>query len=174
MTTPPPWTQIPLVADERPMLMAFLTFYRNELFDRSTGLSHEQMQIPLTESGLTISRLLGHMAWVEHLWFAMRLDGEGPHPLFADLDWDADDDAEMTLAQSWSPDELRQIYESAIADSDRRIEASESLDRLTVKTNREGEHWNLRWLLIHMIEEYARHAGHADLIRESIDGNQAN
>lgn len=171
--TPPGWTQIPLVADERPMLLAFLTFYRHSLLHRADGLSHDQMQQPLTDSGLTISRLLGHMAFVEHHWFAMCLDGEGPHPLFADLDWEADNDAEMTLAQSWSIDELHEVYHAAIADSDRRIEASESLDRLTEKTNGDGEHWNLRWLMIHMIEEYARHAGHADLIRESIDGNRA-
>ncbi len=171
--TQPAWTQIPLEADERTMLMAFLTFYRNEFIERARGLDAEQLQVALTESGLTLGRLLTHMAFVEQIWFAIRLDGEEPQPPFADLDFDADEDAEMTLSHGMTFDDAIGVLWSAIEDADRRIAASDSLDRRTERTNRDGEHWSLRWILVHMIEEYARHCGHADLIRESIDGNTA-
>ena len=169
----PAWTQIPLEADERTMLMAFLTFYRNEFIERARGLDADQLQVPLTESGLTLGRLLTHMAFVEQIWFAIRLDGEEPQPPFADLDFDADEDAEMTLSHGMSSDEADATLRAAIEDADARIAASASLDRRTVRANRDGEHWSLRWILVHMIEEYARHCGHADLIRESIDGDTA-
>ena len=92
------------------------------------------------------------------------------HEIFSSLDWDADRDAEMTLSSTMSVDELVTLYKDAIADSDARIAAADSLDQLST-TGRDGEPWSLRWILIHMVEEYARHCGHADLIRESIDGD---
>ena len=171
--TAPPWTQIPLEADERTMLMAFLTFYRNEFLDRARGLDADGLQRSLTDSGLTLGRLIVHMAFVEDIWFTVRLDGDEPHPRFAELDFAADPDAEMALSTGKTFDELVVILEEAIADADRRIGASQTLDRRTVRTTRDGEHWSLRWILVHMIEEYARHCGHADLIRESIDGASA-
>jgi hypothetical protein len=113
------------------------------------------------------------MAWVEEIWFSVRFDGEDFRPPFHELDFDADPDAEMTLSQTWPVDELLSVFHDAVADADRRIAAAESLDQLSTNANREGEHWSLRWIIIHMIEEYARHCGHADLIRESIDGGLA-
>ncbi len=79
----------------------------------------------------------------------------------------------MTLAQTWSTDELMANFDAAVAESQTYVQAAPSLDQLTIEPNGEGEHWSLRWILVHMIEEYARHCGHADLIRESIDGDRA-
>ncbi|MEM7273093.1 MAG: DinB family protein [Actinomycetota bacterium] len=163
---------IPNVGDERTLLIAFLDFYRAALADRAFGLSDEQLQIALPSSSLTLSRLLGHMALVEQSWFRDRFDGEGMTEPWTSLDWEADADAEMSLAQTWSSDELLASFEAACEDSRRRVDGV-GLDRLSVEPDRQGEHWNLRWILIHMIEEYARHCGHADLIRESIDGDVA-
>ena len=92
---------------------------------------------------------------------------------FASLDWATDRDAEMALAQTWPFDELLSQFDTSVTDSRARIAAAASLDQLSAGTNRQGEQWSLRWIIIHMIEEYARHCGHADLIRESIDGNVA-
>ncbi len=164
---------IPLQADERTMLEAFLDHYRASLADRAHGLSHEQLQIALPPSTLTLSRLLGHMALVEQHWFQKRFDGEDLGEPWASLDWGDDDDAEMTLAQTWSIEELFERFEAAVADSRARVEAAESLDQLSARSHRNGDHWQLRWILVHMIEEYARHCGHADFIRESIDGDLA-
>ncbi len=94
-----------------------------------------------------------------------------PADPFAELDWEADRGAEMTLAEAWSVDELFAQFDAAVVDSRARVDAASSLDELSVHPDRHGEHWSLRWIVVHMIEEYARHCGHADLIRESIDGD---
>jgi uncharacterized damage-inducible protein DinB len=172
MTRPPP-PEIPLQADERTMLNAFLDFYRAALVDRALELDHAQLQTTLPPSTLTLSRLVGHMIMVEDIWFRQRLDGDEPAEPFASLDWEADVDAEMTVAQTWPVDELFRRFEAAVADSRARVAAASTLDQLSVQPDGSGQHWSLRWILIHMIEEYARHCGHADLIRESIDGDLA-
>ena len=169
----PPAPPIPLEADERTMLLAFLDFYRAELRDRAWGLDAAQLDRQHPPTTLTIARLLSHMAWVEEIWFRVRLDGDDFGDPWATLDWDADDDAEMTHGEQLGPDELVALYDRSIDDSNRRIAAATSLDQRSVGTNRDGDHWSLRWILVHMIEEYARHCGHADLIRESIDGDTA-
>ncbi len=169
--TRPPAPHIPLQGDERTLLVAFLDFYRAALVDRAYGLTDEQLQMAHQPATLTLSRLIGHMAMVEQTWFRDRLSGDGMGEPWASLDWDADWDAEMTLAQSWTGEELLAKFNESVADSRARTDAAPSLDQLSVGTNQDGERWNLRWILIHMIEEYARHCGHADLIRESIDGN---
>jgi uncharacterized damage-inducible protein DinB len=155
------------------MLLAFLDYYRAALLDRAAGLTREQLNIHHPPSSLTLSRLIGHMALVEYDWFRSRFAGHTlPDPI-ASLDWDADIDAEMTLAQTWPVEILFAHFQAAVADSRDRVAAASSLDQLTTHPNRQGEHWSLRWILVHMIEEYARHCGHADLIRESIDGDVA-
>ena len=153
------------------MLLAFLDFYRTALIDRALELTHEQLQATHPPSTLTLSRLVGHMALVELSWFRDSFAGADLAEPYASLDWEADPDAEMTLAQTWSPQELFAHFDEAVADSRARVEAATSLDQVSAKPNRDGDHWSLRWILVHMIEEYARHCGHADLIRESIDGD---
>lgn len=164
---------IPLQADERTMLLAFLDYYRDALVDRTFGLDHEQMNIALSPSSLTLGRLISHMAVVEQIWFRVRFDGVDLEQPWSELDWETDRDAEMTQSQGWSVEEVMSQFQSSVADSRTRIEAAASLDQVSVKENGDGEKWSLRWILVHMIEEYARHCGHADLIRESIDGDVA-
>ena len=168
---PPP--EIPLQADERTTLGAFLDYYRAALLDRARDLPHAQLQVALPPSSLTLSRLIGHMTLVEHIWFLERFDGDEMPDEFGSLDWDADPDAEMALAETWSVEDLVARFQAACADSRARTAAAASLDQVSTRPNRSGEHWSLRWILVHMIEEYARHCGHADLIRESIDGDVA-
>lgn len=155
------------------MLLAFLEYYRTSLMDRAWGLTNEQLQQQHPPTTLTLARLIGHMAWVESIWFRQRFDDDPMPEVFASLDFDTDPDAEMTLAETWTVDELFAHFDAAVADARLRVDATGSLDQLSKRTDRAGGHWNMRWILIHMIEEYARHVGHADLIRESIDGNTA-
>lgn len=164
---------IPLAAGERTSLLAFLDFLRADLVDRTFGLDHGQLQMTLPPSTLSLARLLGHMAFVEEIWFRMRFAGEEPEATWEFIDWEVDPDGEMTLAQTWSVEELEDRFAQAVADSNTRIDGATSLDQLSVGANQDGERWNLRWILVHMIEEYGRHCGHADLIRESIDGDTA-
>ena len=159
-------------AGERETLRQFLDFYRMALLDRAWGLTHEQLQVNLPPSTLTLSRLIGHMTLVEESWFRVRFDGEEPGERSAGFDFDTDPDAEMTHAQTLSIDELLANFHDAVADSRAREAAAESLDQISVRAHpRDGEKWTLRWIMVHMIEEYARHCGHADFIRESIDGD---
>ncbi len=173
MNRPEP-PSIPLEADERTMLVSFLDFYRAALLDRAFGLTDDQLQAALPPSTLTLSRLIGHMSGVEEFWFCEQFAGEPEPEDFAGLDWEADPDAEMTLAQTWTHEHLVARLELAIGRARAITDATESLDQLSTATNRDGERWSLRWILVHMIEEYARHCGHADFIRESIDGDVVN
>jgi len=92
-------------------------------------------------------------------------------PPWGSVDWDADPDWEFRTAASTDPDELRVRYRDACERSRSVVRETGDLDRLSAGVGREnGERWNLRWVLLHMIEETARHAGHADLLREAIDG----
>ena len=171
--TRPSAPDIPLAADERTMLLAFLDFYRVALKDRAWGLDHSQLQQTHPPTTLTLARIIGHMAWVEDYWFRVRFEGGEPIPPWADLDWEADPDSEMTLAETWTVDELMSRFDAAVADANARVGAVPTLDQLSVAATEQGDRWDLRWILVHMIEEYARHCGHADLIRESIDGDLA-
>ncbi len=159
--------------DERTLLTQFLDFYRAEFIDRAWGLDEARLQQTLPPSSLSIGRLISHMAYVEHIWFRVRFAGEDMPGTFASLDWDADPDAEMTLSSTWGLDRLITEFDAAVAFARRATVGASSLDQQSAGTNASGEHWNLRWILIHMIEEYARHCGHADLIREAIDGDLA-
>jgi hypothetical protein len=164
---------IPLRADEADMLNAFLDYYRAALVDRAFGLSGAGLTTTHPPSTLNLARLIGHLTLVEIDWFRVRFAGEDPPRLYAEMDWEADADAEMTRAEGLDPADLMAEFEAAVAGSRAVVAAAGSLDQETAKPNRDGEHWNLRWILIHMIEEYARHCGHADLIREAIDGDLA-
>jgi len=165
--------EIPLQGDEETLLRSFLDFYRAALLDRAEGLTSEQMGVALAPSRLTLAGLIGHMCMVEQTWFVIRLDGKDRPSPWCTLDHDADLDAEMTYGESLSAEELLADFERITNESRRRVDQADSLDELSVASDGDGQRWNLRWILIHMIEEYARHCGHADLVRESIDGNSA-
>lgn len=156
-------------AGEREMLTSYLDYYRAVLRDKAGGLSNEQLSTRLGPSTLTIGGLLHHMAAVEDWWFNQALLGNDASEPWASAPWDDDRDWEFTIAADLDADVIFERYDDAVARS-QEIEAGiESLDHQSVRT-RDGRHWTLRWILVHMIEEIARHAGHADLIRESIDG----
>ncbi len=177
MTSRPALPAIPNAGDERELLTAFLDYYRAALLDRANGLSDDQMRLRLAPSRLSLAALIGHMAMVEQNWFQNRLDDEGYGPPWKtddfEISFDEDRDAEMTLSESLTTEQLYELFDHAVQDSRRRTEATKSLDQLSKAVGRDGQPWSLRWILIHMIEEYARHCGHADLIRESIDGDVA-
>ncbi|BAN01899.1 DinB family protein [Ilumatobacter coccineus] len=171
--TRPPVPPIPFAADERTTLNAFLDQYRAAFLDRAWGLDSTQLNITLPPSSLSLARLIGHMTGVENCWFLERFDGQ-PEPAYAAaLDWEADPDAEMTRAETLPVDQLLAEFDEACNDARRRAAAADSLDQLSTATSPSGERYSLRWIMVHMIEEYARHCGHADLIRESIDGDTA-
>jgi uncharacterized damage-inducible protein DinB len=151
-------------------LTGFLDWQRETILLKTEGLSREQLAQPLPPSSLTLAGLLNHLALVEDTWFRVRFAGLPDDALWAGHDWDADPDWEFRTATELEPEELRDRYRQACARSREVVAQADGLDQLSVGTSRAGNHWDLRWVLIHMLEETARHAGHADLLREAIDG----
>jgi uncharacterized damage-inducible protein DinB len=160
-----------LQADERTMLVAYLDFQRATMLLKAEGLSDQQLAQTTAASSLTLGGLLKHLALVEDHWFRHMLLGEEPAALWRDHDWDADPDWEFESAAQDSGAWLVDLYTNACDASRAAVASLESLDHLSSRpSHRTGEHFSLRWVLLHMIEETARHAGHADLLREAIDG----
>jgi hypothetical protein len=160
---------IDLASDELTTLTQFLDFHRSVLAHRSWGLSQSDLARALAPSNLTLGGLLKHMTYVEDWWFDHRFVGNEPSEPWASADWDSDPDWEMTTAADDTPKQLFDQYDESCKRS-RAIAEAATLDQLTARANGDGIHWNMRWILVHMIEEYARHCGHADFIRQSIDG----
>jgi uncharacterized damage-inducible protein DinB len=156
---------------EAEMLSAFLDYHRTTLTMKVAGLTQDQMAQPIETSSLTLGGLVKHMALVEDSWFTERFAGRPMPAPFADIDWDSDPDWEFRTAAGDTPEWLVQRYDEACDRSRAVVASAGSLDELAVAgRSKSGEVFTLRWILLHMIEESARHNGHADLLREAIDG----
>ena len=153
-------------------LRAWLDFHRDTLKQKAAGLTQQQLAQTLGTSTLTLGGLLKHMALVEDHWFSIMLLGNDDAEPWVGVDWDSDPDWEFRTAADDSPEVLFGLLDDAISASDRILdEIGDNLDLVAKRERRQtGEPFDLRWILIHMVEECARHNGHADLIRESIDG----
>jgi len=164
-------TDPPDSGSERELLCGFLDYQRETVLFKTEGLTAEQLARTIPSSSLTLAGLLNHLALVEDSWFPVRFAGRPEDPLWDGVDWDADPDFEFRTAVDVAPEVLRARYADACARSREVVAATASLDELSVGTStRTGNRWDLRWVLLHMIEETARHAGHADIIRETLDG----
>ena len=117
--------------------------------------------------------MLKHLAYVEDYWFSQRLHGNDRRPPFDAVDWKADPDWEWHSAALDTSEQLFTLWQDSLARSRSLVAqalADGGLERLARRPWPSGESPSLRWILVHMIEEYGRHNGHADLIRESVDG----
>jgi len=166
----------PVRADEATSLRAFLDHHRDTLRWKCSGLTQEQLAQPLPPTDMTLGGLMKHIAIVEQSWFEDDFVGGGLMPPFDTVDWDSDRDWEWHTARDDSPEELFALLDEARRRSDVVLDdalgpGGVGLDGLSAVEAPDGRgRFSLRWILLHMIEEYARHNGHADLIRESIDG----
>lgn len=166
----------PLAASEVETLRAYLDFHRDTLLTKTDGLDRGQLSQRHPPSTLTLGGLLKHAALNDDWWFVRILEGRETEPDWVPVGvFDNDEDWELTSAADDDPDELRRIFREARAGADGAIDsalAKDGLDTASVVTSRskQGQAFSLRWILLHMIEEYARHNGHADLLREAVDG----
>jgi uncharacterized damage-inducible protein DinB len=151
------------------MLLQFLAYQRSTVRRKVDGLDHAQLNSASTVSSLTLAALLKHLALVEDSWIHGRFAGNAEPEPWASAPFDADDDWDFHSASGDTGEYLLELYAAAAARTD-AIVAVRSLDDLSIDPDRNGNLWTLRWALLHLIEETARHAGHADLIREAIDG----
>jgi hypothetical protein len=152
------------------MLQGFLDYYRAVMVRKAQGLSPEQLAIRLGPSELTLGGLIKHLAYAEDVWFDYRLLGKERGEPWASVDWEADPDWAIHSAAGDEPEAIFRLYDEACERSRAAVATVGDLDTIAELPNRRGEYFSLRWILLHMIEETARHAGHADLLRESIDG----
>ncbi|WP_171163005.1 DinB family protein [Streptomyces sp. I05A-00742] len=158
----------PHVADEPTALGAFLDFQRATLEEKCAGLDDAQLRsASVAPSTLTLLGLVRHLADVERHWFRRVLNGEDVPPRYYD-DENPEGDFEFSAEDTWEEAFAAWREEVAVARAAVRGRAMDSLS--TGKHHRSGDPVDVRWLHLHMIEEYARHNGHADLIRERIDG----
>jgi len=156
----------PLIADERDMLRGFLDFHRATLAMKCRDLTDEDLRkTSMPPSTLSLLGLVRHMAEVERTWFRRVINGED-----IPLVWSPDGDYQVAYDASTSTrTEAFAAWEAEVEHSRRIERAAESLD-VTGYQQRWGEHVSLRLVMLHMMHEYARHNGHADFLREGIDG----
>lgn len=150
-------------AGEKETLRASLDHHRDAVLWKLEGLDDEQLRRPMTPSGTSLLGLVKHLGSVEYGWFVSTFGGE-VEPLWFDP-YSAED---MTADQGETTQQIVEFYGRARAAADRMI-AERSLTDLGQPAWR-GEAVSLRWVLVHMIEETARHVGHLDIVRELIDG----
>jgi uncharacterized damage-inducible protein DinB len=163
----------PAAADEAATLLGFLDYQRATLAWKCVGLDAAGLAATVGPSSMTLGGLLKHMACVEDGWFSCRLHGNDRQPPWDAVDWGTDPDWDWSSAAEDSPEQLRALWQDAVDRSRALVAeamAGEGLDRPARRSWPGGETPSLRWIVVHMIEEYARHNGHADLLRESVDG----
>ena len=157
----------PIVAGEREMLDSWLEFHRATLAWKCDGLTDDQLrEASVPPSTMSLLGLVRHMAEVERGWFRQVLAGEDVPDLYVtpqDRDADFNGAATAEVAVSFAD------WQTECELARKAASAAPSLDVLAAKPHGSGRP-SLRWIIVHMIEEYARHNGHADLLRERIDG----
>jgi uncharacterized damage-inducible protein DinB len=149
---------------ERELLDQYLDWYRAAIVRKLDGASDETVRASIVSSKTTLLGIVKHLAWVEIWWFQIIFAGRDVEDPGAD-----DPDFDWVIEPGETTEGIIQFYKDACEESRVIVEGAESLDALSARTRR-GENHNLRRIMIHMIEETARHAGHADILREIIDG----
>jgi uncharacterized damage-inducible protein DinB len=163
----------PLAGDEAATLLGFLDYHRATLTWKCADLDAAGLRATVGASSVTLGGMLKHLAYVEDHWFSWSLHRQDRQPPWNAVDWRADPDWDWHSAADDAPEQLLALWHGAVARS-RTLLADAlgrgGLDQPARRTWRDGRAPSLRWILVHMIEEYARHNGHADFLRESIDG----
>ncbi len=155
---------------ESRLLGEYLDYQRETMLSKTEGLTHAQMVHRHPPSDLTLAGLLYHLSLVEENWMEVRFSGLPDREPWAAVDWDADPNWEFRTAEGLQPEDLRARYRQACERTRDVVASAGGLDQMSAQPMRDGRHFSLRWVLLHLIEETARHAGHADFLREAIDG----
>ncbi|HEV2310158.1 MAG TPA: DinB family protein [Acidimicrobiia bacterium] len=151
-------------ADERELLTGFLDWYRAVVARKVDGLSWEEASRHMTASGLTPLGVVKHLAWVERHWFQRRFAG-------LELDLHSGPENAPTFELGPSDTVVSVVDDYAVAtEESRAVTAGASLDDVSVHPHPIFGPVTLRWVLVHLLEETARHAGHLDVMREALDG----
>ena len=169
---PTPW-EPPLAGSELDHLLGSLERLRATFRWKAGGLDAAGLDHRIASSDLTLGALLKHLARAEDFMFTVKLSGEAEGEPWRSADWRADPDWDFTSAAADTPDELYAIWDEAVQRSRERVDAALAdggLDHVAHIGPGDGTHASLRRLLFDLVEEYGRHTGHADLLREAVDG----
>ncbi|ADB35900.1 protein of unknown function DUF664 [Kribbella flavida DSM 17836] len=159
-------TDPPQTGDERDLLQGFLDFHRGTLLWKIAGLTGDELvQRSVEPSGMSLIGLVRHLTEVERYWFHLCLAGR---PGVLQLWTSEHPDGDFDLASAATAEQDVETFRRVVRQSD-EIGRGFDLDHTFTRPRRDGE-YSVRWLYLHMVEEYARHNGHADLLRERIDG----
>lgn len=164
MNLPMAYQRVPFTGDEKTSMLVALNRHRDAALWKLRGLDDEQLRRPMVPSGTTLLGLIKHMAYVEYGWFCETF-GREAESLPGD---DDDPDADLRVEPHESTDDILRLYARARAAADQAVNEIALDDLGTAWT---GERVSMRWVLIHMLEEDARHVGQMDIIRELIDGS---
>jgi hypothetical protein len=167
-----PW-EPPFAGTEAEHLVGALDRLRATFRWKADDLDAAGLQARFGASSLTLGGLLKHLALVEDHNFGTKLSGEPLGPPWDTADWDSDEDWEFTSAAHDMPDALYALWDAAVDRARTRLDAALAdggVDQPIHLTAPDGRHASLRRLLCDTIEEYGRHTGHADLLREAVDG----
>lgn len=150
------------------MLVSFLDYYRETTLAKAAGLDAAQLRWKPRETSNSLIGLITHLSYVEDWWFRECFFGEPDDP----VPWGdpADDDRDFKPPPDMTFEQAEALYRGRWARSNEITEATASLDEVALHPRGAKRGVTLRWILVHMIEETARHAGHADITRELIDG----
>ena len=162
-----------MAGDEADTLIGSLERQRATFAWKCGNLEAAGLSATTAASTMTLGGLLKHLALVEDDWFSHKLWGREPSRPWNEVDWDAVPDWEWQSAAENTPDQLYALWNEAVARSRTLVAeamAQGGLDQLARFSWPDGRSPSLRRMLVDMIEEYARHTGHADIIRESVDG----
>jgi hypothetical protein len=160
----------PTTPSERDALGQYLDYQRETILLKTDGLIKEQLAAKIPTSDLTLAGILYHLALVEESWFEEDFLGLPPREDWRGVDWKADPNYEFRTALDKEPQWLRARYRDACDRARQVIARADSLDAVSDSARVGGKPFTLRWVMLHLIEETARHAGHADLLREAVDG----
>jgi uncharacterized damage-inducible protein DinB len=160
-------------ADEATTLLGFLDYHRATFAWKTRGLDAAGLTATVGASAMTLAGLTKHLALVEDDWLSRILLGREWSEPWASVDWSEDPDWEWRTALTDDPVALRELWTGSVERS--RVHtatalAAGGLDEPAARAWADGRAPSLRWILVHLIEEYARHNGHADLLREAVDG----
>jgi len=174
--TDTPW-EPPLAGNETEAVLGALERLRATFRYKADGLDATGLTTRIGASSLTLGGLLKHLAVAEDHKFTVKLSGAPMEAVWDDNGWDDDDDWEFASAAQDSPEKLYALYDAAVGRSRARVAEAlheaglaVGLDHMVEAKDEHGNHANLRRLLLDMVEEYGRHTGHADLLREAVDG----
>jgi hypothetical protein len=167
-----PW-EPPLAGTEAEQLAGALDRLRTTFRWKADGLDATGLQARVGVSALTLGGLLKHLARVEDQIFTTKLTGEPMGEPWDKVPWGGEDDPEFASAADDTPEQLYSLWDDAVARSRARLTAAFARggpDQLVHMGTPDGRHASLRRLLCDLIEEYGRHTGHADMLREAVDG----